>query len=277
MEDDAGGDRARGAQRRSRPRWSSRARARSRRPALADGTLDLRMRTHAIVEGDRGRAGAGDARRPARVRARRGRGRGRPVRHDRRDWPRSSASERVLNTPISRERDLRRGDRRRPVGHAADRRGDVHRLRARWRSTSSSTRRPRRTRMSGRAAVGAARAAHAGRRGAPLGRAALAEPRELADPRPGPEGRDAEPRGRRARACWPARSPTRTRSCSSRTRRSTSRARTCRRAAAGADRARAAWSRPGTDVTIVALFRLHGLPVAGRGRGVGRPRASRWR
>ena len=54
------------------------------------------------------------------------------------------------------------------------------------------------------------------------GAAALAEPRGVADPRAGAEGRDAEQRGRRRRAAARARSPTRTRSCSSRTSRCTS-------------------------------------------------------
>ena len=37
-------------------------------------------------------------------------------------------AERVINTPISESRDLRRGDRRRAVGPAADARDHVHRL-----------------------------------------------------------------------------------------------------------------------------------------------------
>ena len=49
----------------------------------------------------------------------------------------------------------------------------------------------------GRPADGAAGAAHAGRRGLPRRGAALAEPRELAHARAGPQGRDAEPPGRR--------------------------------------------------------------------------------
>ena len=82
--------------------------------------------------------------------------------------------------------------------------------------------------MSGGQLHGAAGAAHAGRRRPARRGAALAEPRELAHARAGPEGRDAEPRRRRRRPARDARSPIRTRSSSSRTRRCTSAGRRCR-------------------------------------------------
>ena len=182
---------------------------------------------------------------------------------------------RVINTPISEAAITRRRDRRGAVGHAAGARDHVHRLhhararpaRQRGREGALHVRRP---------ADGAARAAHAGRRGLPRRRAALAEPRELADARAGPEGRDAEPPAATPPGCSRARSPTRTPSSSSRTRRSTSAAARCPTRSPPVPIGEAVTLREGGDVTIVALSRLvargarGGRPARGRGRHRGR-------
>ena len=104
-----------------------------------------------------------------------------------------------------RGRRLRRGDRRRPGGAAAGRRDHVHRL---HHARARPARQPggEGPLHVGRPAVGAARAAHPGRSRPAQRRAALAEPRGVADARPRAEGRDAELRRRRRRAAARARS-----------------------------------------------------------------------
>ena len=154
------------------------------------------------------------------LRPRRGRRRGRAVHRDRR--PGRGVRHRARDQHADqRGRDHRRRDRRGAVGHAAGARDHVHRLHH-ARARPARQRRRQGALHVGRPADGAAGAAHAGRRRPARRGAALAEPRELAHPRAGPQGRDAEPRGRRCRTARRARSPTRIPSCSSRTRRSTS-------------------------------------------------------
>ena len=99
-----------------------------------------------------------------------------------------------------RGRGVRRGDRRGAGGAAGRSSRSCSSTSSRWRSTSSSTRRPRRTSCPGGQLYGAARAAHPGRRRAAQRRPALAEPRGVAHPRARAEGRHAEQRGRRGRA-----------------------------------------------------------------------------
>ena len=118
---------------------------------------------------------------------------GRGVRHRARAATRRSARRR---SAASR--------RRRPVGPAAGARDHVHRLRhararpARQRGGEGAL---RCRAASSRVPLVLRTQGGAGQRGA---RAALAEPRGLADPRPRAEGRHAEPRGRRRRAAGSA-------------------------------------------------------------------------
>ncbi len=210
----------------------------------------------------------GDARRPARARARRGRRRGRPVGRDRR------ARRGVRRRARPQHADQRGGDQR--ASRSAPRsRGSGRCSRScsstssRSRSTSSSNAAAKAHFMSGGQLTVPLVAADAGRR-RPAGRArSTRRASRLADARAGAEGGDAE-HGRPTRpACSRARSPTRTRSSSSRTRRSTSGAEEVPgQPAAGAARPRARRAAPGRDVTVVALSRLvhEALAAAERAR-----------
>ena len=108
-------------------------------------------------------------------------------------------TERVINTPISEAAITGVAIGAAQSGMRPGARDHVHRLHH-ARARPARERRREGALHVGRPADGAAGAAHAGRRRLPRRGAALAEPRELAHARAGPQGRDAEPARRRRRA-----------------------------------------------------------------------------
>ena len=154
------------------------------------------------------RAGASrDALRARRARLPHGRGR-RPLRR----LLRASAKglldefgpERIRDTPLSESAFVGAGHRRRARRHAADRRDHDGQLQPARARPDRQQRRDAAAHV-GRPVQRPARHPHDDRRRPPARRAALAQPRGLVRPHPGPQGARARPRSRtRAACCWPA-------------------------------------------------------------------------